>query len=124
MQRDAEMHADEDKQRRELVEAKNNAESMCFQLEKLLKEHDAVLNQTDKDAISAAIGQTREAISTDDLAKIKSATEQLEQASHAMSKAMYESAAAGKTADDSPQTTAEAATSDDDAIDAEFEMKK
>jgi molecular chaperone DnaK len=124
MQRDAEMHADEDKQRRELVEAKNNAESMCFQLEKLLKEHDAVLNQTDKDAINAAIGQTREAVSTDDLAKIKSATEQLEQASHAMSKAMYESAAAGKTADDSPQTAAEEATSDDDAIDAEFEMKK
>ena len=48
MQRDAEIHAEEDKQRRELVEAKNNAESMCFQLEKLLKERDAVLNQTDK----------------------------------------------------------------------------
>ena len=46
MQRDAEMHAEEDKQRRELVEAKNNAESMCFQMEKLLKEHDAVLKQT------------------------------------------------------------------------------
>ena len=53
-----EAHADEDKQRRELVEAKNNAESMCFQLEKLLKEHDAVLNQTDKDAIHSAIGQS------------------------------------------------------------------
>ena len=94
MQRDAEAHADEDKQRRELVEAKNNAESMCFQLEKLLKEHDAVLNQTDKDAIHSAIGQTREAIASEDLSKIKSATDQLEQASHAMSKAMYESAAA------------------------------
>ena len=88
MQRDAEMHADEDKQRRELVEAKNNAESMCFQLEKLLKEHDAVLNQTDKDAINAAIGRTREAIATDELEKIKSAAEQLEQASHAMSKGL------------------------------------
>ena len=66
MQRDAEVHAEEDKQRRELVEAKNNAESMCFQLEKLLKEHDAVLNQTDKDAIHSAIGQTREAIASED----------------------------------------------------------
>ena len=98
MQRDAEAHADEDKQRRELVEAKNNAESMCFQMEKLLKEHDAVLNPTDKDAINAAIGQTREAITTEDLAKIKSATESLEQASHAMSKAMHESATKAQTA--------------------------
>ena len=129
MKRDAELHADEDKQRRELVEAKNNAESMCFQLEKLLKEHDAVLSQTDKDAINSAIGQTREAIATDDLAKIKSATESLEQASHAMSKAMYESAAAANAA----KQGAEAAESmganpnpqsDDDAIDAEFEVKK
>jgi molecular chaperone DnaK len=129
MQRDAEMHADEDKQRRELVEAKNNAESMCFQLEKLLKEHDASLNQTDKDAINAAIGRTREAIATDELEKIKSAAEQLEHASHAMSKAMYESAAAANAS----QHGAEAAESmganpnpqsDDDAIDAEFEMKK
>ena len=126
MQRDAELHAEEDKQRRELVEAKNNAESMCFQMEKLLKEHDAVLKQTDKDAINAAIGQTREAISTEDLSKIKSATEQLEQASHAMSKAMYESAAASaaQTADGSQQTAAAQPQGDDDAIDAEFEVKK
>jgi len=129
MQRDAEAHADEDKARRELVEAKNNAESMCFQLEKLLKEHDASLSQTDKDAVNAAIGQTREAIATEDLAKIKSATESLEQASHAMSKAMYESAAAASAAQHGAEA-AEAmganpdAKGDDDAIDAEFEVKK
>jgi len=128
MQRDAELHADEDKQRRELVEAKNNAESMCFQLEKLLKDHDAALNQTDKDAVNAAIGKTREAIATDDLARIKSASEQLEQASHAMSKAMYETAAASNAAKHGAET-AEAmganpqAKGDDDAIDAEFEVK-
>jgi len=129
MQRDAEAHADEDKARRELVEAKNNAESMCFQLEKLLKEHDASLSQTDKDAINAAIGQTREAIATEDLTKIKSAAESLEQASHAMSKAMYESAAAAGAAQHGAET-AEAmganpdAKGDDDAIDAEFEVKE
>ncbi|MDR2754672.1 MAG: molecular chaperone DnaK [Planctomycetaceae bacterium] len=128
MQHDAELHADEDKKRRELVEAKNNAESMCFQLEKLLKENDANLNQTDKDAINAAIGKTREAVSTDDLSQIKSATEQLEQASHAMSKAMYEAAAAANAAKQGAET-AEAmganpqAKNDDDAIDAEFEVK-
>jgi molecular chaperone DnaK len=128
MQHDAELHADEDKKRRELVEAKNNAESMCFQLEKLLKENDANLNQTDKDALNAAIGKTREAVSTDDLTSIKSATDQLEQASHAMSKAMYEAAAAANAAKQGAET-AEAmganpqAKGDDDAIDAEFEVK-
>jgi hypothetical protein len=56
------------------------------------------LNQTDKDAINSAIGRTREAIASDDLSKVKLATEQLEQTSYAMSKAMYESAAASQTA--------------------------
>ncbi|MDR0520706.1 MAG: molecular chaperone DnaK [Planctomycetaceae bacterium] len=126
MQRDAEAHAAEDKERRELVEAKNNAESMCFQLEKLLKEHDASLNQTDKDAINAAIGRVREAAATDDLSKIKSATEQLEQASHAMSKAMYEAAAASKAGASAAESMGANpnAKGDDDAIDAEFEVKK
>jgi len=133
MKKDAEAHAEEDKQRRELVETKNRAESMCFEMEKLLKEHDAALNQTDKDAVSAAIGRTREAIATDDPAKIKSASEQLEQASHAMSKAMYEAASTQKASDHSAQTAEDmmnrdahggaSPNKDDDAIDAEFEVK-
>ncbi|MDR2170877.1 MAG: molecular chaperone DnaK [Planctomycetaceae bacterium] len=124
MRKDAEEHAAEDKQKRELVEAKNNAESMCFQLEKLLKENDATLNQSDKDAINAAIGKTKAAIATDNLTEIKSATEQLESASHAMSKAMYEAATnnAAKTATDNADN-ANAKSKDDDAIDAEFEVK-
>jgi molecular chaperone DnaK len=125
MRKDAEAHADEDKQRKELVETKNKAESMCFELEKLLKEHDAKLQQTDKDAINAAVGKVREALATDDLARIKSASEQLEQASHAMSKAMYDAAAQQQAP---PQSDANAAGAsekpkDDDAIDAEFEVK-
>ncbi len=128
MKRDAETHAAEDHARRELVEAKNNAESMCFQLEKLLKEHDANLQQTDKDAIHSAIGRTREAIASDDLAKIKSAAEQLEQASHAMSKTMYEAAAAQNAAKHGAEAAEEMganpqAKGDDDAIDADFEVK-
>jgi molecular chaperone DnaK len=134
MKRDAELHADEDKKRRELVEMKNKGESMCFELEKLLKEHDAKLRDSDKDAINAAIRKTRDAIATDNVDQIKSATEELEQASHARSKAMYESAqqagaapdmgaGCGASCDDA--TCDEAGkSSDDDAIDAEFEVKK
>jgi len=72
------------------------------------------------------IGQTREAIATEDLAKIKSATESLEQVSHAMSKAMYESAAAKSGGCQSAGCAEDADINlnkgDDDAIDAEFEV--
>ncbi|MDR1493775.1 MAG: molecular chaperone DnaK [Planctomycetaceae bacterium] len=129
MKRDAEAHADEDKKRRELVEMKNRGESMCFELEKLLKEHDAKLRDTDKDAINAAIKKTRDAIATDNVDQIKAATEELEQASHAMSKAMYEATqqqgTAGADAATGGASSSEAEKSgDDDAIDAEFEVKK
>ncbi|GHT35888.1 chaperone protein DnaK [Planctomycetales bacterium] len=131
MKKDAEAHAAEDKARKDLVENKNKAESMCFEMEKLLKEHDGSLNQTDKDAINAAIGRTREAVATDDLEKIKTAFEQLEQASHAMSKAMYEAAAANNAANaagtqqtaSNTDTPSPSNNGDDDAIDAEFEVK-
>jgi len=129
MKRDAELHAEEDRQRRELVEAKNRADSLCFELEKLLKEHDAKLRDSDKETINASIKRTREAVATDDLSKIKSATEELEQASHAMSKAMYEAAAqqSGAAQDAGPQPHSEppksSGSGDDDAIDAEFEVK-
>ena len=51
MQRDAEAHAEEDKRKRQLAEFRNQAESMCWQLEKLSKEHDAKLNAADKEAV-------------------------------------------------------------------------
>ena len=111
----------------ELVEAKNRAESMCFELEKLLKEHDDKLRPEDKSALNAAIEKTREACKTDDAEKIKSAFSELEQASHAMSKAMYENAqkaqagAAGATGD--AGNASATPNADDDAIDADFEVK-
>ena len=125
MRKDAEEHAEEDKKVRELAEARNRAESMCFELEKLLNEHSEKLRQEDKDAINAGIAKTREACKTDDVDKIKSAFSELEQASHAMSKALYEQAQqAQATAQAASSASAGAANSgDDDAIDADFEVK-
>ena len=129
MRHGAQEHADDDKKARELAEARNQAESMCWQLEKLLKEHDAKLNAADKDAVQKAIAKTREAAKSNDAQQIKSAVHELEQASHALSKTLYE--AAGK-AGGGPQAPAGEAPSgpggkpaggDDDAIDAEFEVK-
>ncbi|MBR4104856.1 MAG: molecular chaperone DnaK [Thermoguttaceae bacterium] len=124
MRRDAEEHAEEDKKRRELVESKNRAESMCFELEKLLKEHDDKLRAEDKAALNAAIAKTREACESEDVDRIKAALTELESASHAMSKALYESAQAAQAAGASQDAQAgSGANPNDDAIDAEFEVK-
>ncbi len=128
MRTDAEKHAEEDKQKRDLAEARNHADSMCFQLEKLIKEHEDKLSDADKSAVSQAIEKTREAAKTDDVEKIKSAISELEQASHALSKNLYESATPppGAEAADAAGNQAGAAagsSGDDDAIDAEFEVK-
>ena len=129
MRKDADSHAEDDKRKRELAEQRNRADSMCWQLEKLLKEHDAKLNEADKKAVGAAIEKTREAAKGEDVARIKSAVDELEQASHALSKTLYEKVApqaAPSGNGGSPQPDAQpqsAPTGEDDAIDAEFEVK-
>jgi len=131
MRKDAESHAEEDKRKRDLAEARNQADSMCFQMEKLIKEHDAKLRDADKQAVKQAIEKTREAAKGEDVERIKSALHDLEQASHALSKVLYEAAQAqqagaapgGGAAPGAETTGAQAPSGDDDAIDAEFEVK-
>ena len=94
MQHDAESHAEEDKRKRQLAELRNQADSMCWQLEKLLKEHDAKLGAADKEAVSKAIEKTRAAAKGEDIEAIKAAVHELEQASHALSRTLYASAGA------------------------------
>jgi len=127
MQKDAEEHAAEDKRKRELAEARNEAESNCFQLEKLIKDAGDKISDSDKAPLEAAINKVREAAKGEDVEAIKSAISELEAASHAVSKILYEAAAANN-----PEAAAggEAPSGenkdggDDDAIDAEFEVKK
>ncbi|MEX0585831.1 MAG: molecular chaperone DnaK [Pirellulales bacterium] len=124
MRKDADEHADEDKKQRELAELRNKADSMCYQLEKLIKEHSDKLRDADKAPLETAIQGTREAAKTDDAAAIRSAVEQLEQASHAMSKVLYETAQKSQPSDAPGGPAGEAKSGDDDTIDAEFEVKK
>ncbi len=128
MRKDADAHAEEDKRQRQLVELRNQAESMCFSLEKLIKEHDAKLSEADKNAVNRAVEKVREAAKGDDAERIKSALGELEQASHALSQSLYKSAAQQPGGDGGagPQQPSGAAESpaDDDTIDAEFEVKE
>ena len=130
MRRDAESHADEDKQKLELATARNQADNMSYQLEKMMKEHADKLGDADKQPLEKAIEKTKEAAKGTDVAAIKSAVEQLEAASHAFSKVLYDKGAAGAAAATSDGGGGEAGEAraeqkgDDDVIEGEFEVKK
>ncbi len=130
MRRDAEAHADEDKQKFELASARNQADNMSYQLEKMMKEHADKLTDADKQPLEKAIEKTREAAKGSDVAAIKSAVEQLEAASHAFSKVLYEKGGAGAAATsdagggEAGEARAEPKKGDDDVIEGEFEVKK
>lgn len=124
MQRDGEEHAAEDKKKRELVEARNQGESLCYQIEKTIKDQGDKISEDDKAPIEAAIKKVRDAIEGEDADAIKSAITELEAASHAMSEAMYKAAA---DAGESPEAAADASADtadDDEVVDAEFEVKE
>src|SRR3954471_2350600 len=89
MQRDAEAHAAEDKQKRDLAEARNTADQRVYQLEKLLDENKDKLSDGDKSALRAAIDKVNEAKKGDDPAVITSAIDDLQRASQAMAEHMY-----------------------------------
>jgi molecular chaperone DnaK len=89
MRKDAEAHADEDKQKQELAAAKNQASSLVHQTEKTLKEHADKLDASSKSAIESAIEKVKKSAEGSDAAAIKAATDELMQASHALAQHMY-----------------------------------
>jgi molecular chaperone DnaK len=121
MRKDAESHAEDDKRKYRLAEARNRAEALCFQTEKTIKEHEAKLSASDKAPLEAAVAKAREMAKGEDVDAINSAHDVLEQAAHALSKVLYESVNRGGTAPDTG--TAKADKGPDDTIDAEFEVK-
>jgi molecular chaperone DnaK len=126
MRKDAEEHAEEDKRKARLAEAKNKAESLCFQTEKLVKENADKLSASDKAPLEAAITKARELCKGDDADAIQSAHDALEQATHALSKVLYEATASRGGTPEGTTAGAGAAGAGkgpDDAIDAEFEVK-
>jgi len=126
MRKDAESNAEEDKRKFRLAEARNKAEALCFQTEKLIKEHDAKLSATDKAPLEAAIAKAREMAKGEDADAITSAHDALEQAAHALSKVLYQQSTAESAAQRGGTPEAAGAGSGkgpDDTIDAEFEVK-
>ena len=126
MVREAESHADEDKRKREEIEARNKADSLVYQTEKMLNEHRSKLSDSDAKSVEAAIADTKKALEGSDVDAINRAADALTQASHKVAEAMYKSGAqaggAGGAGGADAHGASGAKTGDksDDVIDAEY----
>jgi molecular chaperone DnaK len=126
MVKDAESHAEEDKKKKELVEARNHAELLVHSTEKSLSEAGDKIPAPDKTAIEAAISELKSVTSGDDVNAIRSRTEVLAQAAMKMGEALYKAQAAGDAAQAGPTPGAQtgegaAGPGDDKVVDADFE---
>ncbi|MDI6726528.1 MAG: molecular chaperone DnaK [Smithellaceae bacterium] len=117
--KDADAHAEEDKRKKELIEARNGADSMVYSVEKSMKEFGDKLGEAEKTKIEEAIAKVKKAMETDDIQAIKSAQEELTTASHKMAEAMYAKAAEQERPPQQPG--GDAARKEEDVVDADFE---
>jgi len=125
MRKDADAHADEDQKKRKLAESRNNAHRLTYETEKLLKEHAEKLDAGSKSAIEAAIAKVKSKAEGEDPAEIDQAVDELNQATHAFSKHMYESAGKGaQPAGAEPSGDGAPTAPQEEVIDAEFEKKE
>jgi len=93
MRKDAEAHAEDDRQQREQIETRNEADNAVYRSEKMLKDNAEKLSGNDKAKIETAIGEVKEALKGEDAAAIKSASEKLNEAWQAVSAELYKAAA-------------------------------
>ena len=89
MMKEAEAHADEDKQRKEAIEARNQADQAVYAAERMLKDAEDKVAASDKEAIEAAIADVKKALESDDTAALTAAMERLTAAQHKAAEAMY-----------------------------------
>jgi molecular chaperone DnaK len=126
MMRDAESHSDEDKRKKQLAEAKNEADTLVYTVEKSLKDYGDKLNETEKKEIEEALEKCRKAKDTsNEASEIKSATEELMNKSHKLAEHLYkgggaEQAGAGAGASDGGEQ-AGAKGPEEEVVEAEFE---
>ncbi|HEU5345462.1 MAG TPA: molecular chaperone DnaK [Ktedonobacterales bacterium] len=120
MVRDAESHADEDKARREEVEVRNESDNAAYTAEKTLRDLADKVPADQKSEAEARIADVRAALATDDVERIKSARDALQQAMFKVSESIYAAAGAGASGDGQPSSGGESGQSGDDAVEADF----
>jgi len=134
MKREAESHAEEDKKRREVIDLKNQGESLAYSTEKALKDFGEKVDAGTRGSIEGALNQLREALKGDDGSAIKKSMDNLSSVSQKLGEAMYAGQGGqpgGQPGGPAPEaqtdrgtTGAGAGKKDDDVIDAEYEVKE
>ena len=129
--KEAELHHEDDKKKKEQVEARNQADSLIYTTEKTLADLGDKVDQATKSSIEEHIKQLKEAMEAGDLQAIKSRSDELMKASHKVAETMYAQAGAagagagaGAGAEGGPQAGAQAAKPEEDVVEAEFEEVK
>ena len=121
--KNAEQFAAEDKKRREEVDAKNEAENLCYAIEKLLNENGDKIDQTDKDSLNEKVKKLKETITSGNIDSIKAETESLQKAMYEVSAKLYQNAQATQQTAPNASTGAEGQTNDSangNVYDADF----
>jgi molecular chaperone DnaK len=122
MAREAESHADDDKRKRELADARNEADQAIWSVEKLMKDNAGKLSDGDKQPIQAAIERVKQTASGSDVNAIRQSLNNLQTAAHALAQHLGRQGGGAPSGDGAP--TNGGAGKKDDVIDAEFEVKK
>jgi molecular chaperone DnaK len=125
--KDAETHAEEDKKKKELVEARNSADALIYSTEKSIKELGDKVDSETKSKVEDAASALKKAMEGEDTEEIKRLSEELTQASHKLAEAMYQQASASDQqagADAGAQGQAGGAAPEEDVVDADFEEVK
>ncbi|MEE8462025.1 MAG: molecular chaperone DnaK [Acidobacteriota bacterium] len=122
---DGEAHAEEDRQKREEIEARNQADNLVYNTEKILTENRDKISDDDAKAVEDAVADTKKAMEGDDVEAINKAVEILTQASHRLAEVMYQSAPQDgqEPPPDDPEGSSEGTSEgqpDDEVIDAEY----
>ena len=126
MQKDAEAHADEDRKRKDLVETKNQADSMIYATEKSMKDLGDKVDSETKNKVQVEIDSLKKLMESDDVEAIKKGLESLTQASHKLAEMMYAQATKDKAGEgtEGGGQAGGAKKDDDDVVDADFEEVK
>ena len=128
--KDAEMHAEEDKKKRDLVEARNSADALIYSTEKSIKDLGDKVDSGTKSKVEQSIAALRKAMEGEDTAEIKRLSQELTQASHKLAEAMYQQASQSEQQADAGAETdrqtagGSAGAADEDVVDADFEEVK
>jgi molecular chaperone DnaK len=122
MVKEAQSHASEDEAKRDLIEARNQADALAYQVERTVNDNRTKIAVGELSKAEAAIAEVRRVAQTDDLAAIRSATDALQRASHAIAEQLYKQTQTQTQSDPQPQASSN--VKDAEVVDAEYAETK